>query len=402
MRPAADLPEDVAALDATALAPLARAALGAPAVRVVGWRTERIGRGAPRATGGVFRLRGTGDVDGVERPWSLILKLVSSGAHGRWTAGDETNPRSLSYWPREPLAFASGLLADLPGIAAPACYRVEERPDGYRLWLQDVPEAGPARWPLARFATAARHLGLFNGAYAAGRPVPDHPWLSGGYVPWFRGLQASPRPVPAELEDPATWQQPAVRRLFPEPLADRARAVVAQRGPLIDALEALPTTFCHNDAFRRNLIGATDAGGNERTVAVDWEYVGLGPLGVEPALLTGASLQFGEFDPARRRELDQAVFEGYLDGLRAAGWRGDPAPVRLAYAALAVARWGVGGLWRAVDAATTRDPDNRARLEAWLEMPIDRVAEQFAGFGGFVLDMADEALGLLRRGSARR
>src|SRR3989442_9791962 len=105
MRPAADLPDDVAALDATALTPPVRAALGAPAVRVVGWRAERIGRGAPRATG-VFRLQGTGDVDGVARPWSVILKLVSSGAHGRWTAGDETDPRSLSYWPREPLAFA--------------------------------------------------------------------------------------------------------------------------------------------------------------------------------------------------------------------------------------------------------------------------------------------------------
>src|SRR4051812_46457902 len=37
--------------------------------------------------------------------------------------------------------------------------------------------------------------------------------------------------------------------------------------------------------------------------------------------------------------LDHAVFDGYLAGLAAAGWRGDPAPVRLGFAAAIALRW---------------------------------------------------------------
>jgi hypothetical protein len=385
---ALDLPDAVRAIDTAELAPVVRAASGRPDAAVGAWAVERLGRGAYRPGGGVFRLSGSARDGDEQVDWSAVLKVVVPGDRSRFAAGDAADPRNMHYWAREPLAFASGLLDDLPGIAAPRCYGVEERPGSYWVWLEDVREAGPARWPLERYATAARHLGAFNGAFAAGRALPAHPWLGSGYVPYLAGYTP---PRPDDLLDPATWEHPALRRLFPVPPIGRVGAALGLRPRLVDALARLPETLCHNDPFRRNLVGTGDGDGRERTVALDWEYVGVGPVGADPAILTTATLLFGEFDGTRSRELDQTVFEEYLAGLRSTGWRGEPAAVRLAYVALAGARWGFGPLWRAVQAATTEDPEVRTRLERWLELPIDRCAEQFAGFGLFLLDLAAEA-----------
>src|SRR5207237_402832 len=83
------------------------------------------------------------------------------------------------YGKREALAYASGLLDDLPGgIAAPRCFAVEERTDeSCWLWLEEVGDRHGSRWPLSQYARAARALGRFNGAYLAGRALPAYPWL---------------------------------------------------------------------------------------------------------------------------------------------------------------------------------------------------------------------------------
>jgi hypothetical protein len=169
------------------------------------------------------------------------------------------------------------------------------------------------------------------------------------------------------------------------------------RPRLVGALAALPETLCHNDAFRRNLIGTGAHEGHERTVAVDWEYVGRGPIGLEAGLLVSTSLLFGDADAASCRELDAAVFASYVNGLRAAGWRGDPRDARLGYAAFAAAYWGSGALSTALQAATTDDPAVRTGLEGWMRMPIEAAGEQLAHLGRYLLDLADEAAVLLDR-----
>lgn len=69
--------------------------------------------------------------------------------------------------------------------AAPRCYGMVKRPDGsIWLWLEEIRDRFAAVWPLERYTVAARDIGAFNGAYLVGRPVPDHPWLSKG---WLRG-----------------------------------------------------------------------------------------------------------------------------------------------------------------------------------------------------------------------
>jgi hypothetical protein len=401
------LPEDVRGVDAAVLAPIVGAALGRDVARVGSWRVERIGGGAPRASGGIFRFVGTA-LEGVEEVgWSVVLKAVTRGDHERRTEGDASDPRNLHYAPREWLAFASGLLEELPGLAAPRCFGAEEREDGgCWLWLEDVPEAGSARWPIGRYARAARHVGEMNGAYAEerrdddgrprgrrARPIPEYPWLSSGYVPYLRTRLAR-RPWEEKTAEAETWEHPAVRRLFPAPLHERVAAFLARRAGLVEALATLPETLCHNDAFRRNLIGTGGEDGYERTVAIDWEYFGRGPIGLEAGQLVSSSMLFGDADAAECRELDAAVFESYLDGMRAAGWRGDPRDARLGYCAFAAAYWGVGALNTAIHAVTSEDPSTRTNLEGWLRMPLERVAEQMAGLGRYLLELGDEAAAL--------
>ena len=99
---------------------------------------------------------------------------------------------------------------------------------------------------------------------------------------------------------------------------------------------------------------------------------------------------FYDLEPKDLPELDEALFAGYLAGLRDAGWRGDPRPVRFAYAAHAALR-------NAFNAVGTRVPDEARRAAAnqtyghtWEEL-----AERRAAVRPFLLERADEARGLL-------
>src|SRR6185503_12213108 len=95
----------------------------------------------------------------------------------------------------------------------------------------------------------------------------------------------------------------------------------------------LPQTFCHLDAWRTNLIDAPSVSGEERTVAIDWSFVGTAPAGQEVAILVGGSHIWLDADPSELGSLSKRAFTAYVDGLHEAGWRGDERVVRFAYAA---------------------------------------------------------------------
>ncbi len=84
--------------------------------------------------------------------------------------------------------------------------------------------------------------------------------------------------------------------------------------------------------------------GMEQTVLIDWAFLDTGPLGAELASPVCVGLLFGIGEWTQARELDETEFAGYLEGLRDAGWEGDPRTVRLGYSACAgsapSATWG--------------------------------------------------------------
>jgi hypothetical protein len=308
-------------------------------------------------------------------------------------ATDGADPGAWDYPAREGLAYGSGLLATLPGgLAAPRCLAVEAQPDGTtRLWLEAVADAHPGPWPLDRYALAARDLGRFNGAYLAGAPLPDQPWLSRG---WLRDFVEPSGPNVADLERLAgPGASRLVRQLYPSPVVSEIKRLWTERERFLAALDGLPRTLCHQDAFRRNLLHRAGPEGEE-LVAVDWAYAGHGAVGEELGQLVVASLFFFETVGIAPRELVAACFAGYVAGLREAGWAGDERLVRLGFTAAAALRHTVGLLGQILPVVS--DPDLRLAMEELFGRPLEAVAGAWAELWPFQFGLAEEARALLR------
>lgn len=309
------------------LTPLVRRALDLPDGAALGdtsaeWQQLSGGVGGGIGGTAVYRVSGSAVVDGQARRWALIAKLL-------YARPDEARDSS-HYWRREALIYRTGLLEDLPGtLAAPRSFGVEELGNsGCLVWMEAVQDDSPAHWSLSEFGLAARHLGEFNGAYLVGEALPDVPWLSRD---WIRQDAARFASRVSQLEP--YRQHEAIRRWLPDEVMIRAARLWDDRHVFLDALDRLPQTLCHFDAFRRNLLIRQRADGSAQTVAVDWSFLGGGPLGAELVALFWVSYVFAEARADQTEELDACLFENYLDGLRAAGWRGDPRLPRLGYTA---------------------------------------------------------------------
>jgi len=318
------------------LASLVRRGLDRPDVRLLDWRIEQL-HGGFEVSAKIFRIYGTathGERQS-EPPisWSLILKTLPPQP-------EEADPAYWNYLPRDRLAYQSGLLDNLPGgLVAPRCYDIVQWPDGESwLWLEEVRDECGTAWPLSRYGLAARHLGQFNAAYLLERPIPSWPWLSRR---WLRSLMEESAAQIARL--PRHLKNPLVQRLLPPDVNAGLFRLWEDRHLFMDALDRLPQTLVHRDAFRRNLFSRQNKNGQVETVAIDWVFTGAGSLGEELGPLVAATIGFRELEFAQIQALEDAVFDGYLRGLGDAGWRGDPEAVRFSYVVSAALRYVIGG-----------------------------------------------------------
>lgn len=371
----------VEAIDAARLHEPVRAALRSNVAVVVSWNHSAITRGIAGGTGesAVYRFQGEALVEGRLLPWRTILKIIRKAGGPQPPGGD---------WKREVDAYRSGFFDHLTeGLAAPRCFGVKEFPDGARwLWLEDV-EDEIAKWPLERYGLAARHLGRFGGSFLIGASVPNWPWLSADFI---RQDLAGAIAEEERLRD--SMGQPLMRQFFPVDAGARALRLLAERENFLGALDKLPQTLCHFDAFRRNLM-ARRSRGNEETVLIDWAFVGRGPIGAELASLVWASLAMVEVDSADAAALGETAFSGFLSGLRDAGWSGDEQLVRLGYtAAITLRRLGTYG--HALSAIL--DESRHGAFEEVSGVSIAECADQWARAGLYVEKLADEARGLIR------
>jgi hypothetical protein len=380
-------------IDRATVGGVVRAALGATA-ELADWRVEPINPGMGSATGALYRVTGSARRERQIVPWSSIMKVLHLTA-------SSFNPASRAidhplYWEREALAYQSGLLEHLPGgITAPRCLGVTRRSgDELWLWMEEANEHYGPRWPLEQYARAARCLGRFNGAYLAGQPMPTHPWLCGPAA--LRGLLDAYAGLADVIRDPQVWQQPLIQRAIPASAAPRLLRLWNERAPLQDVLERLPQTLCHKDAWRQNIFAG--AGDSDALVMIDWAYVGRGELGLDAGDLFAASYGLFGVEPCEPRELDRVVFENYLDGLRDAGWQGDRRAARFGYTAYAALKYGCLTFWLR-DAG---DPRSHAVWERMAGRPMAEYVENQGRLVAYLLDLADEARGLLEALSSRQ
>jgi hypothetical protein len=318
------------------LTPLVRQALGSETVEVTNWDVQQLHGGFAGGHAGasvINRVSGRGRDRDNAVEWSLILKVL-------YPQPDRDQPSDYDYWRREAHAFESGLLDDLPGhLTAPHCFGVMEQEDGACwIWMEDIHEDIGREWPPEHFGVVARHLGQLNGAYLTGqRSMPSYPWLRRRSYLRDMAVRMSANSARTLAELRNSLDHPMVRRAYPPDVADilsrpwagDAKSWKLKSTRFLDALDRLPQMLCHNDAFRRNLLARHTPDGLLQTVAIDWAFVGIGWIGWEIDYLVSHPLTNITLDWDEARERDRVAVEGYLEGLRDAGWRGDPRLARL-------------------------------------------------------------------------
>jgi hypothetical protein len=260
---------------------------------------------------------------------------------GPWAAS--TDPRHWNYWRRELEVYQDdelrGRLADA-GLVLPGA-EVEERPDGAVLLMEDIGGTSGTQFSLAEHAALARACGRWQA-----RPATERPWMSTSFLRDY----STTRDVPWQLmTDDDAWQQPLIRETWPGELREAWTRLLVHRDALLDLVASLPRATCHLDFWVSNVIQRPTG----ELALFDWAFTGDGALGEDIGNYIPDAV-FDLFWPAERLpELADTCIANYLDGLREAGWRGDPDQVRLAVMASAVKyAWLLPGLLgRASDAS---------------------------------------------------
>jgi len=362
------LVEEIAGLDEATLRPIVEKLVAVP-VRDLEWTATPVDyKLANPVSAGLFRFAGTARAGATDRPWSAVLKVlqtISDEDAARFRIAADVRLHEAFRWDREACAYESGLFGDSSSGFRAARW-LGSRRGAHRcwVWLEDLGR-DDERWDVSRYALAARHLGRFNGEWLAGRPLPQEDWLSRGWLrTWLEiGLASHAHEV---IDDDAVWSEPIVRAEVDGDLRGRLRGAWARRSELLEALDRVPLTLCHLDSFRGNLFSTTKPSGDAETVAVDWSYVGIGPLGTDLSQLVIASI-FYHGDDHDVRRLESACLPSYLAGLRESGWRGSASDVHTGYALAGAVRFlFVLGVLRAAPSA-----EYRARAERWGGTPYE-------------------------------
>ncbi len=373
-------------LDAAVLTPVVRAALGRADLAVTTWDCQVV-KAETRPDGRlVCRVSGRARADGRDNlPWSVFLKVPNATHTHR-------DPWHREPFQREVLLYESGLLDDLPGgIVAPRLLGVTRRADDEPwMWLQDVTGLPALQWAVARFARLARQFGRMQGAFLAGRPPPDLPWLQTRH--WLRE-----RFLTGAAQATVAWERfsehPLTRPLYQSDLGRRVADLWERRETFLRALEAMPCSLCHGDFNYTNLFAPQGGDPDQQTFVVDWQYAGWRQIGSDIAgLIADCSVAVARRKAAEPEDFLALVLPAWLEGLGEAGWHGDPDVPRFACLARLAVPWTFALLQGLNGGVLARafTPETKADLE-------EKVG-RYVRNQRFLLALADEAGRLLDRG----
>lgn len=372
--------DQLKALAPAVLADVVRQDQRNPDFAITSWTVERLSDKGIANPDALFRFYGRGRLGDVERPWSVVLKVLTDRA-------DEAPLSDVGYWKRELLLAQSGLLANLPGpVTVPRFYKVSEQ-DGFGwIWMEHVQATSGQPWTPNEYAFAARQLGQSNGAYLVGTPLPDAPWLHKDH---YRSWVARCRPG-----IDIGWEDPQFRRQFSSAVQTRYLALLDECERFCSALDRLPQVLSHFDLGRRNLFVHEGQNHRQELVVIDWAMCGHGPVGGDLCGLVGLSAVHLEYEPATAPHVAAAVVEAYLAGLRDAGWTGDPDLARLGYTAGLAMHLGacfpILVPWFIIE-------ERRPFALRQFGVAGEELLQKWVPLFLYVLDCADEALRLMAR-----
>jgi hypothetical protein len=278
-------------------------------------------------TAGIWELT-RGDEHIVIKRLVRQRQLVGTAFNQHWSHRTQ-EPARWNYWARETLAYKSELTSSFAdaGLRAPRCLGVDIGNDDAVIALEYVDGEPAERWDFSMYADAARSLGAGQARFIG--KTHQHEWLSTDFIRTY----STEKPVRWELlESDAAWDQPLVAENFPDTLRAAAAMLHAKREGLYALVNACPRTLCHLDFWTKNLIRDRNGG----FVLLDWAFIGDGAVGEDIGNLVPDAAFDHFIEPDQLPTLRSAVLSAYLDGLRSAGWDGDPVQVEIAMAASAV------------------------------------------------------------------
>ena len=314
-----------------------------------------------------------------------IERVEGTATHARggasaWSAVvKRTTGPGLREARRELEAYRTGVAAPGgAGLGAPRLLGAVDEPDVVELWLEPLNDAYAGRWPVERFAAAARSIATWDASWV-GRAVPD---ALDSEDAWAE-RHAQPERVTealAELQTLAARAGPELIERLADPGLVRTASLISSTAARIRRLSSFPASLLHQDLVRSNLFALP----GDRTAAIDWEHVGRGPLGVDLAPFLIGSVRRGEASSDHLAALETACLDSYERELG----RSHPAAVldvRPAY------RLAVGLRWHVVLGAVrvSLDPDaTRIRGSRPLEARADGLRHLIA-VARYILDAAD-------------
>ncbi|MGE7433023.1 phosphotransferase family protein [Kitasatospora sp. NPDC001175] len=244
--------------------------------------TEDLSPGLGQAT----VLRVSADL-GDGGPASWIAKLPAGGNQSLLELSDP------ALTERETRFFGSPLRGILPDGLATAPDAGALRHGGSEwIFMRDIGEAMDRRWTVADAHLVAARLARLHAPVTADPGVLATPWLErNGYAGYAHH-------VPAGHENlELLGQDERLAGLFSPEQVRRLHGCLAALGRLTAVADGLTPTLLHGDLHLRNLGLTAD----RTLVLIDWEHVGVGPVGVDLATFVSLYRLFGgEGEPDER------------------------------------------------------------------------------------------------------
>lgn len=281
-------------------------------------------------TGGRWWVRGTAEVDGESRPFTLFVKQVHEWSRSPFFADvpPEVQPWAAKQvpWRTEGAVYRSDLVDHLPpGLAMPRAVGVHGIDDlSYAVWLEVVPTV-EVEWDIERYRRAGNLLGRFAGSRAVRdrANVGGHEWDVTRYVEGRLRFQVLPM-----LASDGLWHHPLIADAFTDlrPRLDRAAAVI---DTVAAELMTLPVLAGHGDACPNNLLVTP---GDDDFTMIDFGFFTALPVGFDLGQLLVGDVQLGRRSADDLAERDATCLTSYVDGLAAEGVAIDEQVVRRAHA----------------------------------------------------------------------